>query len=388
MQRKYRVVTLDHHIIGEGIPAECDNGFVTRALERVTYRPLLRNWLQRQSDGLFVRKDSYNESLEAEYRQMTSQSHIISPCGELRFEKIWCLGRDGLRVDIDNGVVFIGPAVNWGRDYLNWWLENGDIGFDRWLSENSFLADFGEVDRHHDDIIMMKYPGYEIFGHWLLDYYPQLYLSRYMSKAASTTFVFDHLSGWMASLVEAAGIAQVDCYRHRLTEHRNLRMPTGLKNGYALSQPINSLAWSELRAYFNHLNSYRPPTGIEKLFISRRKWSGARGLSNYDELEQLMLSLGFEIYNPEQFSLQDQAHHFSHARVIVGEDGSGLHSILFSDPGAVLGVLMQEGRSNLWHAGICEAMGHSLAYYKINLHANGAMLDMGAVKTFVLAIQE
>ncbi|PTQ09112.1 hypothetical protein CLG96_14745 [Sphingomonas oleivorans] len=382
MLKTYKIVNLDCKMSGD-IPQVYQNDpDIARALARVMYRPLLRNWRQKRSDALFILDDEYNRGLADGYWDMAGQAHAIAPCGELVFERIWCLGRDGLRVDVENGVLFLGHAVNWGRDYFNWWIETSGVGFIEWASDEALIADFGEPERHDDNVVMMKYPGYGIFGHWLLDYVPQLAITRHMAMNTEAKFVFDHLADWMKVLLDAAGIEHVECYQHKLTEHRNLRMPTGMKCGYALAQPINSLAWNALRAHFNHANCTHPPAGQDKLFISRRNWGGQRGLSDYTALENALQSLGFSVYYPEQHSLQEQAHVFSTARFIVGEDGSALHSAIFTDPGAVLGVLMQEDRYNLWHAGICDTMGHRIAYHRLPAGPDGVELDIGAIEGF------
>lgn len=386
MLREYKVVTIDHLISGSLPQAYRDDPDIVRALSRVKYHPVLRNWRQRRDDALFFMDDPYNRKLDQGYWDMAGQAHVIAPCGELRFDHVWCLGQDGLRVDLDNGVVFIGQAVNWGREYFDWWIDYSQVGFVEWVSSDVFRADFGPVERRDDNIVMMKYPGYGIFGHWLLDFIPQLEASRYMDLPRDMTFVFDHLTDWMKGLLEAAGIDRVETYSHRLTEHSNLRMPTGMKNGYALGQPINGLAWSRLRAHFNHLNSARAPSEVERLFISRSKWVGQRALADYQALEGLMASLGFTIFHPEQHSLQDQAHYFAGAKVILGEDGSGLHTIMLADPGVFLGVLMQADRNNLWHAGICDTMGHRVAYHELKQGPEGVQLDLDAIGSFARAL--
>ena len=49
-------------------------------------------------------------------------------------------------------------------------------------------------------------------------------------------------------------------------------------------------------------------------------------------------------------------------RIIIGEDGSALHSIIFSRKQIRLIVLMSPNRMNLWHAGICEILDHQISY--------------------------
>jgi capsular polysaccharide biosynthesis protein len=387
MLKTYQIVDVDHLVRGDVPQHYRDDPRIVRALAAVRYNPLMRNWRHIDRSDLFVLHDSYNQRLAREYRDMAGQSHMIAACGELVFDRIWCLGRDGLKVDIENGVIFAGQAANWGRDYLTWWLGETP-GFVRWLDDDRLEADFGTPDFYDDNVIMLKSPGYAIYGHWLLDTLPQIMLTRYMNRPAGTRMIFDQMTAWMTALLDAICPAHpAECYQHRLTEHRNLRSPTGLKNGYAMAQPINAVAWNALRAHFNHANSALPsaPEG-ERLFVSRRNWSGPRALADYSALEDVFRRLGFTIYYPERHSLVEQARAFATARVILGEDGSALHSIMFSDPGAMLGVLMQSDRSNLWHASICDAMGHQLAFHELQPGPDGTELDLTAIERFTRSL--
>lgn len=382
MKRLYKIVNLDCKINGTNSGFSGDNE-VTRALAKITYRPLLTNWPQSRRDDLFVIDNMHNRELAQLYWSMAEQAHLISPCGQLHFERIWCAGRDGLRVDIECGVVYIGTCLNWSVEYFRWWIENSDVGFDSWIDGSRFLADFGEAEISDDEIVMMKGPGYDIYGHWLLDYVPQLLLTKYMELAEGTTYVFDAMTDWIKSLIDAVGIIHTRTYQCRLSEHRNLTMPTGLNNGYALAQPINMVTWNLLRLHFNHRGINQAGPAPEKIYISRRNWSRQRSLANAEAVESLMQEFGFTVCYPEQHKLEEQARLFADARYVVGEDGSALHSLIFTRPGARLGVLMQADRMNLWHAGICDAMGHSLGYFEVSQSDGHACADLMALKAFV-----
>jgi len=265
MRQLYKVASIDCKIddaSSSGHPGDAD---VERALSKVTYRPLLSRWPQKRHDRLFVLRDEYNRGLSDEYWAMAEQSHRISPCGEFHFEQIYAAGPDGLRVDVENGVVFVGQSVDWGPGYFPWWLENSGVGFESWESPNSFIADFGEPEVHQDNVVMMKHPGYDIYGHWLLDFVPQLTLTRYMDLHGGEPLVFSILRPWMETLLGALEIKNTMTCECRLSEHRNLRMPTGLKSGSALAQPINQVAWNNLRAYFNHLTAGNSALTPEKI---------------------------------------------------------------------------------------------------------------------------
>jgi len=245
------------------------------------------------------------------------------------------------------------------------------------------VCDFGSAEIHDDNVVMMKHPGYDIYGHWILDTVPQLLMTKYMDLPASTTFVFDNVADWMRLLLEASEIEYFRTYQCRLSEHHNLAMPSGLNNGYALAQPINTVAWNNLRLHFNHLGVKAGPSSHERLYVSRRNWGGQRGIANEDDVEQVMKEAGFTVFHPQQHSLAEQAAILENARVVVGEDGSALHSLVFTRPGARLGILMHADRMNLWHAGICDAMGHRLGYWALGQEGSQAYADIGGLRDFV-----
>jgi capsular polysaccharide biosynthesis protein len=66
--------------------------------------------------------------------------------------------------------------------------------------------------------------------------------------------------------------------------------------------------------------------------------------------------------HPQEHSVAEQSRVFAEARIVIGEDGSALHNIIFSAPGAILLVLSVPERMNLWHLGICETIGHKITY--------------------------
>ena len=74
-----------------------------------------------------------------------------------------------------------------------------------------------------------------------------------------------------------------------------------------------------------------------RIFISRSRIragvSSFRAMQNYDEIETIARSRGFEIIHPQEMSWTEQVAMFANADFIVGEYGSGLHNALFARPG-------------------------------------------------------
>ncbi|MGC4106921.1 MAG: glycosyltransferase 61 family protein [Thermomicrobiales bacterium] len=84
------------------------------------------------------------------------------------------------------------------------------------------------------------------------------------------------------------------------------------------------------------------------------------------------MARGYTAVRPETLSLPAQARLFRAARIVLGEDGSGLHNIIFSEPGCALGVISVPDRINLWHLGLCQAMRHRISYVGAEIAPDGA----------------
>lgn len=74
-----------------------------------------------------------------------------------------------------------------------------------------------------------------------------------------------------------------------------------------------------------------PPN--RRIFISRsRLWHDIR-LINPEKIEATVEALGFEIVHPQDMPFDEQVRLFHEASVVMGEAGSGLHNVLFCQPG-------------------------------------------------------
>jgi len=381
--REYHVVELNNLSDVAEQRERPRNENVRSAMRGVRFKRLIENYSLIARDNLFIECDEYNTKLNKLYDGVASISHKNAPCGEFLFDSVSTLGYDSLIIDQENAVVFIGQLLNWSREYFNWWVENSNVGFVKWNSIASFAADFGSSKVGSSGAILLNSPGYGIFGHWLIDFVPRMALSRLMLGADPATHLFGPLSDWMRDLITRAGISNIQAVGTELTSHIDLRLPSSTNAGYGFAEPINSLAWRTLSVSFNRLNISRDMLTAERLFVSRKQWQGTRTIDFHDQLENLMVERGFVVLHPEALSLAEQACMFAKARVIVGEDGSALHNIIFSAPGARLGVLMDPQRSNLWHAGICHLLGHHIAYAPLTRRLDEIAGDLSFVGRFV-----
>ena len=63
-------------------------------------------------------------------------------------------------------------------------------------------------------------------------------------------------------------------------------------------------------------------------------------------MEQMAISRGFEIVQPETLSFSDQVELFRSAGCILGEHGSGMHGAVFADPQSIVAVVRSPQRAH------------------------------------------
>ena len=78
----------------------------------------------------------------------------------------------------------------------------------------------------------------------------------------------------------------------------------------------------------------------EKIYLRRN--SGARKVTNAEELEELLVAQGYVIVEPEKLTFLQQTQLFSHAKVIVGSSGAALANILFAPPNVKAFILISK----------------------------------------------
>ncbi len=318
-------------------------------------------------------------------RTMETPGYIASGIFEL---SDFCLfGACGLPIDLPTATCLIGSAFDWEPDFTSFYLSSSvAAGQCRALALDDDQAGFSIT--LNDDLIndvfepcvILSHPGQTIYGHWILDFLPRLHLLAMAKRHEGLDVYLGHLPSWANDFLEAFGFSgsKVHSPPPGLTRFHGALMPSSTKSGYRLGQPLMRDAWQHMK-HFAEANADRADakrledfSNCDKIFISRRHWHDPRRqICNIDEVAKLAVSNGYTVLHPEQFSLFEQATIFRRARAIIGEDGSALHNIIFSEPGCILGIIGIPERLNLWHLGICEALGHKSGYLQANTDRAG-----------------
>ncbi|MDW4577812.1 glycosyltransferase family 61 protein [Atlantibacter hermannii] len=100
----------------------------------------------------------------------------------------------------------------------------------------------------------------------------------------------------------------------------------------------------------------------KKLFISRPV-NGRRNCLNHERLENIFLSNGFELYNPENHPWEDQVKTFSSARIVAGYAGSGTFNAMFANGIKKMFIIGSDSYTANNEFYICNIKGIDLVYF-------------------------
>ena len=184
-------------------------------------------------------------------------------------------------------------------------------------------------------------PGHKVYGHWLMDFLPRLYVAKQLLGDAFTTFSLLLPSDTPAFAIQLCLYLIGPDLRFRYYDVNNQRVAVKRlcipSYPFSRTHDYNSVAK-------NFFNGMRPRvTGARKICISRKRMEHqstgtAKSFPERDVFEALAILHGYEMVYPEQLQLHDQINLFASARVVVGEFGSALHNSIFCGPKTVVGA--------------------------------------------------
>lgn len=128
--------------------------------------------------------------------------------------------------------------------------------------------------------------------------------------------------------------------------------PTGNYNNYLINK---------LRTKFLNRTLNKP---FRKVFISRQK-AVQRKIINELEIQELLITYGYEIHNFEDYTLQTQINIMSETKFMIGLHGAGLTNMLFMQPkGKILELRNQNDNHNNCYFSLASDLEHD--YYYLN----------------------
>ena len=220
------------------------------------------------------------------------------------------------------------------------------------------------------DCAMIFGPGHKMFGHWIVDFFPKLFLLERAGHDISALYfpLPSDVPSFAAELLRSVGIPadhliQFDADTESVRCER-LLLPTTCHNGL-LFAPLFAEAMTWLASRIEaHSGPLPVASAAQRIFVSRgHAAAGNRILVNRAEIEAMAVAEGFVPVYPEELPLLQQFAVFAGAREIIGEYGAGLHTAVFSRPGTVICALRGNGiHPGFGQSGIAEALGHHLGY--------------------------
>jgi hypothetical protein len=213
--------------------------------------------------------------------------------------------------------------------------------------------------------LLLARPGDNIYGHWLIDIFPIVWLTMVRAGLGVKYILRNDAPEYAVAWLQAVGASTSDIIfydpKADILEVEQLLVAPGLRRGNFVHPALREYRdWFEIMAA---LKPNRSRDGDRKIFISRKAWSSPnRQLLNRSTIEAQFLQRGFEVYQPERDPLQRQIATFREARLVVGESGSGLHHNIFSSPNTIVGVLVARNRWSLIQSSLCAVFGQRIAY--------------------------
>ena len=310
-------------------------------------------------DDLFLGECANASSARDHFSKLARKANGVS-IGMIRLRNVYLASPTGMIIDRDKGLYHWGQTIDWAGAALvrkklcldHGALDSGDGSIS--LSRSKF-----DEARSYDCLRLTSAAAYSIYGHWLVDVIPRLLLCEEYSDQPAAPFYGARVRPWAFAIAEAAGLDisnRVQSTPGELVFAKMVEIPTFIRHGVVLDEARAVAAWDALMP-----GRGRGADGDGTLlYVSRAKW-GTRTLSNARELETLLESYGFRVVHPETMTLREQVEAFASARLVIGEDGSGMHNTIFAKRHVQLGVISL-GRTNLYHASIANAKRHSVGY--------------------------
>ncbi len=219
-----------------------------------------------------------------------------------------------------------------------------------------------------DLAILVTAEAHLIYGHWLLDYIPRLWLLRryFRAEFSELVLLLPHDAPQYAKTIlqlylPGINIKYWDWFTEDLSIDK-LILPSMLHNSHVFHPRMNEFVNDAVNAAVERTNDARS-NFKNKLFVSRGRFSVTtsyrRTLRNQGIFQEYLISRGFQTIYPEELSWEEQIYAFSKAEVLVGEAGSGLHNAIFSPSGTRVLSLRPV---NHVQSGIAALRGHRMYY--------------------------
>ncbi|MBN2525829.1 MAG: glycosyltransferase family 61 protein [Deltaproteobacteria bacterium] len=257
--------------------------------------------------------------------------------------------------------------------------------------------------------VLLEAPGINFFGHWIVDHFPRLYLLYKQGLIDRVKFVFfDQPPKWADIFFEIFSISKsrIVVVEDNCVRADVLIIPAFFRERKHLYIEYTAEAWQFLQqklrekrsnesfktTFFHrnrHLKKVQKNIGKKNLrvYISREK--SKCFMEKENELKRLLVRHGFFVFFPEEVDLPTTAAFLEHADMVVGEDGSGMHNVVFCRRSCDVIVIgsrtltkSSQQRENRYQRVINANLFDRSWFYTPRLEAGKAILDIENFENF------
>ena len=229
------------------------------------------------------------------------------------------------------------------------------------------------VRRLPGEVVLLAGAGHTVYGHWLVDFLPKLYLlHRAGYRLERLRFLLpDDTPGFARAWLAALGIGADRIVPYAMWEERlacaHLVVPGALRHASRAAPLLAEARTFLLERLGIRRPRWRPaPRPRRRLLVARAENAATRNRRRLAEralLAERAGAHGFETVRPEALPIADQVGLFRSAGMLVGEYGSGLHGSFFAEPGAtVLALRNGDPHLGFLQSGLDHVLGHASGY--------------------------
>lgn len=196
-----------------------------------------------------------------------------------------------------------------------------------------------KTTRHFAAGIVFFRPGDHIYGHWLVDILPRVWLALQLGLDEDYKFIFrSNIPKYAITLLGIIGLKRdsIELVENNceVTCSNSFFIPNLRYNQYFHSLMEAFTLFLGQRLKYSSKTSILDKTHPSKVFLSRKNWNISKNktfrfLTNQLEVENFFEEEGFTIVYPEALEFSEQYHLFNNAEILAGEDGSALHNSIF-----------------------------------------------------------
>lgn len=170
------------------------------------------------------------------------------------------------------------------------------------------------------------------YGHWLIECPPKIDLVKEKYYLSDLDFIANFPSRIDQHCFDALAIEGVSAKQITMLDHDSIRIKRLI-----YPSPVTRHPWVTTIRSVRYLRDFalralvhtRMDGGSEMLYLTRNS-IGRRMLTNEDEVQAKLESIGFITIIPEEMTLYQQIAAFANAKVVVGNLGGSFSNIVFS----------------------------------------------------------